>query len=207
MKTPGLYTMVVGSNKPTENMCHSLIVNRSYDQNDFVQQIAVEESTYGVYMRYCSDTSWSSWKKFSMDGHSHAASDITSGTLPINMGGTGATTVADALTALGAYPSSSFVAGLITGNGEATKTTTLSFTPRLIIVYLVNQPPIKYDSTNEYYIYNFAIGNNYCGCTKGMTVSGNNITLKQTQGTPTDGIFFNLNKNYGQYVYIAFKVT
>ena len=132
--------------------------------------------------------------------------DLT-GTLPISQGGTGATTVADALTALGAYPSSSFVAGLITGNGEATKTTTLSFTPRLIIVYLVNQPPIKYDSTNEYYIYNFAIGNNYYGCTKGMTVSGNNITLKQTQGTPTDGIFFNLNKNYGQYVYIAFKVT
>ena len=109
MKTPGLYTMVVGSNKPTENMCHSLIVNRSYDQNDFVQQIAIEESTYEVYMRYCSDTSWSSWKKFSMDGHSHATSDITSGTLPINRGGTGATTASTALSNLGAVKFSNIV--------------------------------------------------------------------------------------------------
>ena len=60
-------------------------------------------------MRYCSDTSWSSWKKFSMDGHSHAASDITSGTLPINRGGTGATTASTALSNLGAVKFSNIV--------------------------------------------------------------------------------------------------
>ena len=34
---------------------------------------------------------WSSWKTFSMVGHKHAASDITSGTLSIARGGTGST--------------------------------------------------------------------------------------------------------------------
>ena len=109
MKTPGLYTMVVGDNRPTGDVCHSLIVNRSYDEDDFVQQIAIKESTYEVYMRYCSNTSWSNWKKFSMDGHSHAASDITSGILPITMGGTGATTASDAVENLGAVKFSKVV--------------------------------------------------------------------------------------------------
>ena len=74
-----------------------------------------------------------------------------------------------------------------------------------LIVYLVNQPPIKYDANNGYYLYNFAIGNNTYGCSKGLSISGSNVTLKQSTTTPTDGVFLNLNKNYGQYVYFAIK--
>mgnify|MGYP007026185305 CR=1 FL=1 len=40
---------------------------------------------------------------FAADKHSHSASDITSGNLPIERGGTGAGTSADACRALGAY--------------------------------------------------------------------------------------------------------
>ena len=109
MKTPGLYTMIVGDNRPTGDMCHSLFVNRSYDEDDFVQQIAIEESTYEVYMRYCSNTSWSNWKKFSMDGHSHAANDITSEILSITRGGTGSTTASGALANLGGVKFSNIV--------------------------------------------------------------------------------------------------
>ena len=137
--------------------------------------------------------------------HRHLMSDITSGTLPIDMGGTGATIAEEALAALGGMASSDFVRGVITGNGEATKVTTLSFTPKFLIVYLVNQPPIKYDANNGYYLYNFAIGNNTYGCSKGLSISGSNVTLKQSTTTPTDGVFLNLNKNYGQYVYFAIK--
>ena len=109
MKTPGLYTMVMCDNSPPGGTSHSLLVNKSYDEGDFVQQIAIEESTYDVYMRYCSNTSWSNWKLFSMGGHSHSISDITSGTLPINMGGTGATVASDALSNLGGVNFSNIV--------------------------------------------------------------------------------------------------
>lgn len=98
-----------------------------------------------------------------------------------------------------------FVMGAIVGNGESSKVTTLSFTPKFFIVYLMNQPPIKYDSANEYYLYNFAMGNGSYGCTKGLSISGANVTLKQTQSSPSDGVYLNLNKNYGQYIYFAIK--
>ena len=137
--------------------------------------------------------------------HTHLMSDITSGTLPIDMGGTGATIAEEALAALGGIAVSNFRFGVITGNGEATKVTTLSFAPTFFIVYLVNQPPIKYDATNGYYLYNFAIGNSTYGCSKGLSISGTNVTLKQSTTTPTDGVFLNLNKNYGQYFYFAIK--
>jgi len=210
IKTPGLYTMVMGDNRPTGDMCHSLFVNRSYDEDDFVQQIAIKESTYEVYMRYCSNTFWSNWKKFSMDGHSHGMSDITSGILPITKGGTGATTASAALSALGGLSSSDIVCGTIVGDGQASKVTTLPFAPKLFIVFLINQPPIKYDSNNGYYLYNFAIGNSDYGCTKGMVINdsagtSSNVTLKQSQSAPADGIFLNLNKNYSPYIYIAIK--
>lgn len=98
-----------------------------------------------------------------------------------------------------------FAFGLITGNGQESKTTTLSFTPKFFIVYLINQPPIKYDTENEYYLYNFAMGNNTNGCTKGLSISGTSVTLSQSTSTPSDGVFLNLNKTYGQYVYFAIK--
>lgn len=98
-----------------------------------------------------------------------------------------------------------FACGAIVGNGQESKTTTLSFTPKLFIVYLLNYPLIKYDSNNGYYQYNFAVGNNTYGCTKGLTISGTSVTLKQTQSTPSDGVYLNLNKNFGQYIYFAIK--
>lgn len=109
MKTPGLYSMRTSTtNAPTSGSYHSLIVNKS-DNGDYIQQIAIKESTYEIYMRYYNGSSWNSWKKFSMDGHNHSISDITSGMLPISMGGTGAATVSDAITNLGAVKFSNVV--------------------------------------------------------------------------------------------------
>ena len=109
MKTPGLYTMVMCDNSPPGGISYSLFVNKSYDEGDFVQQIAIEESTYDVYMRYCNNISWSNWKLFSMGGHTHSTSDITSGILPITKGGTGATTASDAISNLGGVKFSNIV--------------------------------------------------------------------------------------------------
>ena len=101
---------------------------------------------------------------------------------------------------------SSISVGTLAGDGNATCTHTLSFSPKLVIVFVRGESPIVYDSTNGYYIYNFAIATqSYYGSTKGASLSGTGLTLQQTQSTPSDGIFINLNKYFEQYVYIAFK--
>lgn len=100
---------------------------------------------------------------------------------------------------------SKFVHGSIVGNGQESKTINFSFTPRLFIIYLLNYPPIKYDSNNGYYQYSFAIGNNVYGSTKGLLIDGTSVTLRQSTTTPSDGVYLNLNKNYGQYIYFAIK--
>ena len=98
-----------------------------------------------------------------------------------------------------------FAWGTIAGNGQESKTITLSFTPKFFIVYLMNQPPIKYNSDNGYTLCSFAIGSSYYGCTKGLSISGANVTVKQSTSTPSDGVFLNLNRSLGMYIYFAIK--
>ena len=59
-----------------------------------------------MYIRYGSSSSWSAWKQLALSDHTHSASDITSGTLPISRGGTGATSASAALSNLGVTISS-----------------------------------------------------------------------------------------------------
>lgn len=99
-----------------------------------------------------------------------------------------------------------FIVDMLGGNGSSTCTHTLAFTPKLVIVFLRDNLPIEYNSNENYYVYNFAIATQSAtGASRGATLTGNILTLEQTQNTPEDGIFINLNKYFGQYVYIAFK--
>lgn len=87
MKMPGFYTMRSSTtNAPTSGSYHSLIVNKS-DNGDYVQQIAIKESTTEMYIRYLSGSTWSAWKQIYTEGS----------TMPIANGGTGATTASDAV--------------------------------------------------------------------------------------------------------------
>ena len=99
-----------------------------------------------------------------------------------------------------------FIVDMLGGNGNSTCTHTLPFTPKLVILFLRDNLPIEHNTEGNYYIYNFAIATqSACGASRGATLTGNTLTLEQTQNTPEDGIFINLNKYFGQYVYIAFK--
>ncbi len=62
MKTPGLYTMrTITTNSPDGGNYFGLLVLKS-DNGDYVEQIAVKESSGNVYVRYLSGSSWSAWK-------------------------------------------------------------------------------------------------------------------------------------------------
>ena len=61
MTTPGLYTMcTITTNAPTSGAYHSLIVNKS-DTGNFVQQIAIKESSYDIYVRHLNGSSRDFW--------------------------------------------------------------------------------------------------------------------------------------------------
>lgn len=75
MITPGIYTMrSTTANAPTTGSYYGLIVLESDDNNDgYIEQIVFKESSYEVYIRYCSsyddedaEYNWSTWKKLAL---------------------------------------------------------------------------------------------------------------------------------------------
>lgn len=137
------------------------------------------------------------------------------GIVPIENGGTGATTANDALESLGINLTNlgidealanyqPFVNGTFSGDGEASRTYTLPITPRFILLYLKNQPPAKYDATNEYTLCSCGFAVNGGVSSIGISLSGNKLYLTQSQSA-SNGVFVNLNKYLSQYSYIAFK--
>lgn len=100
-----------------------------------------------------------------------------------------------------------FVLDILTGTGAATKSHTLSITPKMVIVFLTNGTPITdFDSTNNRIICNSGIGyaENYGG-TAGIDLFGNTLILSQSQSLTGTGPFINLNKLGEQYLCVAFK--
>lgn len=96
------------------------------------------------------------------------------------------------------------VTGLICGNGAASALFTLPFTPRAVFIF--NSGAVtEYRADKQYTVVNTgaAVGTSH---TPGISVSGADVTLYQSQTEPqAGGVFFNLNMNYGQYFYIAIR--
>lgn len=95
-----IYTIKVSgcTNAPCSNW-GTLIVSKP---SSATHQLYIPDSATTIYSRVWSANAWKNWVSCSLGGHTHAATDIASGTLPIARGGTGATTAAAARTALGA---------------------------------------------------------------------------------------------------------
>ena len=100
MITPGIYTMRSSSTNSPSGDYNGLIVLKS-DNGNYVEQIAVKEGSTQIYLRYLNGSTWSAWEQLAVSNHTHSASNITSGTLPISRGGTGATSASSALSNLG----------------------------------------------------------------------------------------------------------
>ena len=140
MQTPGLYTMRSSTaNAPTEGSYHSLIVNKS-DNGNYVQQIAIKESSYEVYVRYLNGSNWSAWKQISMADHVQA----------IDKGGTGATTASTALSNLhGVEMTTSSVTYYISPSGSDSNSGESASSPFKTLAYALSKLPkfLKHDVT------------------------------------------------------------
>ena len=98
--------------------------------------------------------------------------------------------------------SAPFVAGVYAGDGTAESFILLSFTPSLIFVAQQDGASARCSGGES------VVGS---GMATAMTTSGgvrlgtNRVYVTQTQGTPANGIRYNLNASGTQYMYVAFK--
>lgn len=100
--------------------------------------------------------------------------------------------------------SSPFVVELLGGTGDATRNHVLPFAPRFAMVFLRNAPFSHYDADSGCTVCNAAaVGSGVNS--GGAALSGTTLTLTQTQSTPDDRVFYNLNANGGQYACVAFR--
>ena len=101
---------------------------------------------------------------------------------------------------------SPFTLSTFYGDGTASQEITLSFVPKIVIVFAQDKPFYEYDKTNDYTITNAAIAaTNSTGASSGIYLNSAKFTVYQSQTTPTNGVYNNLNNSNLTYTYIAFK--
>lgn len=100
------------SNKPTSdgNFVLEVLSLRKISDTDWTckQTFTTKGNVEGTYVRYCQNGTWSAWK------------EVVAGVQPINLGGTGATSVADARNNLGVGEGQSVTFGGLNVNGKMT---------------------------------------------------------------------------------------
>ena len=139
--------------------------------------------------------------------HDHSASDITSGTLPIARGGTGASSIIDVHSSLSLNQVVNYETFIVTGDGNETKTHTFDFEPDCVFVFKPSQGFMKYTSDGAINYVNFGmaikIGSSYYN-SLGVNLNGNNLTLTQ-YSIKSNGYLVNLNASGEKYMIVAFK--
>ena len=139
--------------------------------------------------------------------HDHSASDITSGTLPIARGGTGASSIIDVHSSLSLNQVVNYETFIVTGDGNETKTHTFDFEPDCVFVFRPSQGFMKYTSDGAINYVNFGmaikIGSRYYN-SLGVNLNGNNLTLTQ-YSVGSSGYLVNLNASGEKYMIVAFK--
>ena len=96
--------------------------------------------------------------------------------------------------------------GTYVGNGNESRTITLSYSPRLLFIFRRNVPFTSYDSTNNYIICSSAVAMSNGSATAGLTLSDNTFTITpgETTHSQLGTYFLDLNRKNYQYMYIAF---
>lgn len=97
------------------------------------------------------------------------------------------------------------VVGTYAGNGAASRTVTLAFSPKAVLVFMADAPVQGYDSSRQCRLENVGFATQQGG-TRTLSLAGAAMTVHQAQGTPAaDGTAENLNRTAAQYLYVAFR--
>lgn len=88
------------------------------------------------------------------------------------------------------------------GSGESTRTITLGFQPKLVLVYKRGVPPVTY--SGGAIVVNAAVGYYGYGTEAGLTVNTSGVVVTQASEA-SNGVRMNLNESGAQYTVVAFK--
>lgn len=93
---------------------------------------------------------------------------------------------------------------LSAGNGSTSKTITLDKAPKMVQVFLKNSPPASWNSEKSCMVVNSAFVLQNGMSTGGASLTDTKLVLTESS-SPSNGIMYNLNENYGQYVIISYN--
>lgn len=97
------------------------------------------------------------------------------------------------------------VVGSRTGTGAEEATISLDFEPKLFMLFAKDKPMTEPNFNSSYTMVNSGVATQW-GSTAGLAMSGKKVTVKQSKNAPeAGGAQMNLNKLYGQYVYVAVR--
>lgn len=93
---------------------------------------------------------------------------------------------------------------ILSGDGTSSRTVTLSKTPKMVQVFLKNSPPASWDSAKSCMVINSAFALQNGLSSGGASLSGNKLVLVENTA-PSNGIMYNLNQQYGQYIIVSYN--
>lgn len=102
------------------------------------------------------------------------------------------------------FVNESIVVGKYCGDGKATQEVTLPFEPKFLIVFHEEAQVNFYIGPTQLNLCNFGIASKE-GCTEGVSIKENKLTVSQTLNPVKDGVIINLNSYLDHYIYFAFK--
>lgn len=93
---------------------------------------------------------------------------------------------------------------IFAGDGSASRTVTLSKSPKMVQIFLKNSPFASWDSSKNCMVINsaFVLQNGFSS--GGASLTGNKLVIVEN-ASPSNGIRYNLNEEYGQYVIISYN--
>ena len=94
-----------------------------------------------------------------------------------------------------------YVAAAYVGTGDAQRTITLNFQPKMVFVYKRGVPFITYGSSVN--VVNAAVGFYANGASVGISITTTGVIVTETGAS--NGVRVSLNENGSQYTIIAFK--
>lgn len=93
---------------------------------------------------------------------------------------------------------------LLAGDGNSSRTVTLDKAPKMIQIFLKNTPLVSWDSAKSCMVINsaFVLQN---GISSGGASLDDKTLVITSSSSPSNGVMYNLNKEYGQYVVVCYS--